>query len=100
VIYPLTVVRARYGGVYEGGKFAAFNAEPDGIRWHLPCAATDHGEPDAFGGDPDCMSWWMFAHMVMLIGVGETIEEAILDLDRKIANSEEKDEREALDREV
>lgn len=97
MVWPLTIVRTRYGGVYEGGKFAAFNSEPDGIRWHLPCMATEDSEPDAFGGDPDCMSWWMLAPLVMPVGVGETIEEAVQSLELAIQREEKRDEPKAIE---
>jgi hypothetical protein len=57
--YPVTIVRTRYGGTYEGaefdeegqvtrahGRWAAFNCHPD----ELP--------GDAFGDDTVAASWW------------------------------------------
>lgn len=65
--YPLTVIRTRYGGVYEGGAYAAFGIEPQQI-------------PDAvLGGDTDCMLWWE-AHR-QFAGVGDTLEAAVAALE-------------------
>jgi hypothetical protein len=57
-MYPVTIVATRYSGTYEGseqdsegnlvggGKWAAFNCEPDEISG------------DAFGGDTVAAGWW------------------------------------------
>jgi hypothetical protein len=48
-LYPVTIVRTRYGGVYEGGEWAAFFCEPQTV----PEAA--------FGDDVECADWWALA---------------------------------------
>ncbi len=44
--YPVTICKARYGGVYEPGAWLAFNLQPQDIP------------EDAFGEDADCVDWW------------------------------------------
>lgn len=44
--YPITIVKSRYGGTYEGGKWLAFNCDP----WHVP--------EQPFSDDVTCMTWW------------------------------------------
>ena len=43
---PVTIVRARYGGIYEPGLWVAFPLQPD----RLP--------DDWDGGDSQCFSFW------------------------------------------
>ena len=43
-LYPVTIVQTRYGGIYEGGAWAAFLSHPEEIPH------------DAFGGDSVCVS--------------------------------------------
>lgn len=65
--YPLTVVRCRYSGVYEGGAFAAFNKNPDEILWR-----------GAFDDDCACAAWWGNAReRGEVIGVGDSPQEAV-----------------------
>ena len=42
-LYPVTIVQTRYGGIYEGGAWAALLSHPEEIP------------PDAFGGDSVCV---------------------------------------------
>lgn len=72
-IYPLTIVRDRYGGTYSGGEWLAFNKDPYEIS----------DEP--FADDVTCMMFWDEKRM---IGVGETREFAITDLKRKLQKAE------------
>ena len=65
-IYPLTVVKDRYTGVYSGGKFTAWNLEP----YEVPLEICD--------GDGPCMNFW--DRKEVLAGCGETPTEAIIDL--------------------
>ena len=46
-IYPLTIMRDRYGGVYSEGQFLAFND----YFHHLP--------KDIAGSDGDCLTFWL-----------------------------------------
>jgi hypothetical protein len=61
--YPTCVIRARYGGVYEGGAWVALASEPQDV-------------PDAaIGSDVECASW--FGEHRGGIGVGATADEAV-----------------------
>ena len=70
-LYPVTIVQTRYGGIYEGGAWAAFLSHPEEIP------------PDAFGGDSVCVSWW--SDFVYAVGVGATPDSALADLKAKHA---------------
>lgn len=68
-IYPLTIVADRYGGVYSGGKFLAFNCLPNEV-------------PEDIDEDfPHCRNFWMSRRTLfepkIAIGEGQTIEEAV-----------------------
>lgn len=68
--YPVTVFTSRYGGVYEGGSYVAALAHTTSI-------------PDAAqGDDTECSEFFMRNRD--RLGVGETPEEAIKDLEAKI----------------
>lgn len=66
-VYPLTVVKTRYGGVYEGGPWAAFN-----------CHAHEIPEA-AFGDDTTCMFWW--ENPQVTVATGESVEDAVSSLE-------------------
>lgn len=77
--YPLTLIRTRYGGSYEGGLWAAFNVEANRIP------------VDVEGGDPECAAWWAMAQAnggvygrdlfgAACVTVGDTPDEAIAKL--------------------
>ncbi|MEA2660566.1 MAG: hypothetical protein QOH08_138 [Chloroflexota bacterium] len=70
-LYPVTIVQTRYGGIYEGGRWAAFLLRPE----ELPT--------DAFGGDIVCVPWW--ADFGDAVGVGATPDAALADLEAKHA---------------
>ncbi len=65
------ITETRYGGIYEGGPWAAF-------------AATDVGfDPgDAFAGDTFACAWWDAP--TVPVGVGESPNEAVARLQRLI----------------
>ena len=44
MVYPITIIRARYAGTYEGNPWLAFHA------YVVPIGATD--------SDIECMEWW------------------------------------------
>ena len=48
-IYPVTIIRSRYGGVYEGGRWAA-----------LDCSHEEVPE-GAIGDDVACAAFWALA---------------------------------------
>lgn len=68
--YPMTVVVARYGGLYEGGSWVAFPFDP----WDIP--------QDAFGGDVDCMIWWR--ENGDSVGTGPTPNDAVADYHERV----------------
>lgn len=64
--YPLTVVMARYGGVYEGGVFLAFNYHPEAL-------------PTGWDGDDvTCHAFWL--DFDKPVGRGQSPNQAVLDL--------------------
>jgi len=83
-IYPVTIIKSRYGGVYEGAKWVAFNAH-------------SHSEilSQALGGDIPCSSF--FAQMdnpridvknlfdkKIFVGRGKNPQDAYDDLVKKV----------------
>lgn len=68
--YPLTVVLTRYGGIYEGGRWACFALDPEQLPW------------EAFGGDVDCMIWWR--ENGADIGTGHTPNDAVADYHERV----------------
>ena len=65
-IYPLTIICDRYGGVYSGGRYLAFNLDYDEI-------------PSAINGDDmECYGYWLENQLI--VGKGRYIEEAVDDL--------------------
>ncbi len=71
-IYPLTIVKDRYTGTYSGGIFTAWNIEADEVP------------TDIYGDDTECRNFWSDA---LVVGRGDTAEEAEEDLERRIAES-------------
>lgn len=63
-IYPVTIIATRYGGVYEGGQYAAF------------ACSTELVPPEAEGGDTDAMVFWRDADP-RAVGVGATPDAAL-----------------------
>ncbi len=82
-IYPLTIVKDRYGGCYSGGRFTAWNYFFDQI-------------PDEIDGDdPTCFHFWYnfkqgqlegFCGKKIFCGFGATPDEAHEDLYKKITS--------------
>jgi hypothetical protein len=77
--YPVTIIKARYGGSYEGGKFIAFNE-------HIDTHIVDDAEGD------DITSAMFFDSYSKLrnkpIGKGNTPDEAYHDLQSQLADQE------------
>ncbi len=69
-IWPVTVVRARYGGSYEPGQWLAFPLHP----FELP------GDWDA--SDVPCAEFW--GSYAEPVGAGDTPDRALTDLGRKV----------------
>ena len=63
-LYPITIVQARYQGVYEGGQWLAFNQHPENIPH------------DAFADDVTCATWWRSGDAAM-VGIGRTPDAAV-----------------------
>jgi hypothetical protein len=71
-LYPITIIATRYGGIYEGGEWAAFPLHPDQVP------------DDSVADDATCAAWWdQFADAV---GVGQTPDAALSDLEAKSAS--------------
>lgn len=66
-IYPLTIMSDRYNGTYSGGKYTAWNLDPD----EIPTAI--------YGSDNECLYFWidLINKRTIPYGVGNTIEEAV-----------------------
>lgn len=64
-MYPVTIITVRYGGVYEGGPWAAFHCYPE----DMPGAVT--------GDDTECSAWWADHKDSAYLGVGKTPELAL-----------------------
>lgn len=75
-IYPLVICVDRYGGVYSGGLFHAWNCYPEQIP------------SDAFGSDNDSSYFWEHGveDTAIFYGVGNTVQEAIDNLYKRIPN--------------
>lgn len=69
-LYPVTIVKARYGGCYEGGVWLAFLMHVEDIPG------------DASGDDTACSAF--FAETTLTIGRGSTPMEALYDLGRRL----------------
>ena len=69
-IYPLTIINDRYTGTYSGGIFTAWNMDYHEIP-------TDPDEDDV-----TCMLFW--AKTDIIVGRGETPQEAVDDLIRRL----------------
>lgn len=68
--YPITIVMDRYNGVYSGGKWLAFQGNPDEIP--LDYSYGDL-EAKAFADKPICT-----------YGRGQSPDEALADLERRL----------------
>lgn len=73
-IYPLTILKDRYGGIYSGGKYLAFNKHHDEIPNNV------------YGDDIACCEFW--EDFCDVYGTGNTIENAIQELTEKIHDKE------------
>lgn len=71
-IYPLTIVKDRYGGSYSEGWFLAFNLDPDEVPTEI------HSD------DMTCMDFWNDFNGI--VGKGNTPGEAHLDLSKKLGD--------------
>lgn len=69
-VYPLTVVRDRYAGIYSGAKYTA---------WNLECSEV----PMEIRAD-DCTCAWFWSGNRTLVGFGDTPNDAEFDLYSKM----------------
>lgn len=80
--YPVTIIKARYGGIYEGGKFIAF------------CEHVDTHVIDDAEGD-DITSAMFFDNYPKLrnkpIGKGNTPDEAYHDLQSQLKDQQDEE---------
>ena len=73
-MYPVTIIKTRYQGTYEGGRWGAFPVD----FLDVPM--------DTMGDDIETMTWW--SQNKDYVGVGETPEAALEDLEKKMENPE------------
>ena len=71
-IYPLTIIKDRYNGVYSGGAYTAWNLD----HWDLPDGVD--------GCDPECSLFWDNEAKDYTVGKGATIMDALKDLREKL----------------
>ena len=67
-MYPVTIIKDRYDGVYSGGAWTAWNLN----RAELPLGP--------FQSDVECAHFWMVLSHSILVGRGSTPESALHDL--------------------
>ena len=70
-LYPVTIIATRYGGIYEGGAWAAFPLDFE----QLP--------PQIDDDDVTCATWW--SDYGYSVGVGNSPNAALADLEAKTA---------------
>lgn len=70
-LYPVTIVRARYGGTYEGGAWLAFPCDPEKVPLEVS------------GSDTMCGQFFTTSD-AEFIGRGATADEALADLVRRL----------------
>lgn len=66
--YPVTIIKTRYKGVYEHGRWAAFNLRPESVPGSV------------MGSDIECATWW--DHFRAGVGLGETPDLALAALEQ------------------
>ena len=71
--WPITIVMARYGGIYEVGRWLAFSSQPD----QLP--------PDWDAGDVLCAAFWGDPRRRAEVGGGDSPQSAYEDLLEKLS---------------
>lgn len=73
-IYPLTIIRDRYGGIYSGGEYTAWNED-------------FYSLPEEIDGDDVTAARFFYKCDSYCYGTGKTPDEALEDLIRKIEGS-------------
>lgn len=79
-LYPVTVFTARYSGTYEGAPWVAVKAHADPSMGGAALSTIDL--EDCQSDDVSCMMW--FADESKVIGRGDSPDEAVADLARKL----------------
>lgn len=70
--YPITILMDRYNGIYSGGRWLAFNLDPEEI-------------PNEIGGGDSCeMNFFYSPPDWLVFGKGNSPEEALEDLIEKL----------------
>lgn len=64
---PITVISVRYGGIYEGGRWAALPLRPAEVP------------PEATGNDVECQGWW--ERPPLAVGLDTSPDRAVAVLD-------------------
>ena len=74
IVYPLTIIKDRYGGAYSGSEYTAWNLD----FYEIPIDITL--------SDISCMDFWVDEEIKQnyIIGKGRTAEEAVNDLYLKL----------------
>ena len=92
-IYPLTVVRDRYNGTYSGASYLAFNLDSNLV----PSEVHDSDVPCSYFWDLIDEGNFVegkvardYRDIVKYVGKGATIEDAVVDLYRKMKDGGEK----------
>lgn len=75
--WPCTIVRTRYSGCYEGGAWAAFNLYGDSGF------LVGHDGPDL-----EAAEWWDLYRNSPWVAVGNTPQQALDNLTRKLKSNE------------
>lgn len=70
MVYPITIIQDRYGGVYSGGQWTAWNLYPGVIPFQES------------SNDVICGTFWQVTNMI--VGIGNTPDEALKDLIKKL----------------
>lgn len=82
--YPIVIRQSRYSGVYEGGKWhaiASIDEKPNQFEKEMR-------EYDEYlhGDDCDAVDFWMSEFVNQNIGIGDTPNDALYDLIRKLGS--------------
>ena len=92
-IYPLTVIRDRYNGTYSGASYLAFNLDSNLV----PSEVHDSDVPCSYFWDLIDEGNFVegkvardYRDVVKYVGKGATIEDAVVDLYRKMKDGGEK----------
>ena len=92
-IYPLTVIRDRYNGTYSGASYLAFNLDSNLV----PSEVHDSDVPCSYfwdlideGNFVEGEVAYDYRDVVKYVGKGATIEDAVIDLYRKMKDGGEK----------